>query len=92
MDKFLEIVGAIGVIAVLLIMAVVLVNSAGSTRTIMLAAMLPWALPAIVGSVVIAAFGSMLGHLKAIRELLERQEYKSFNRSPNEGLDDFRAR
>lgn len=74
MDKFLEIIGALGTSIVLLAMIAITANSAGgSAAALTILAMLPWAVPAIVGFVMIAAFGNMLGQLKAIREAAERQ-------------------
>ncbi|MCW8057656.1 hypothetical protein [Agrobacterium tumefaciens] len=74
MDKFLEIVGAVGVIAVLLIMLIVIFSTKGGMdAALALASVLPWAAPAIIGFIIIAAFGNMLGQLKAIRTASERQ-------------------
>jgi hypothetical protein len=74
MDKFLEVIGALGVCLVLLVMIVLTLNSGGGSATaIVLMGLLPWALPAIVGFVMVAAFGNMLGQLKAIRAASERQ-------------------
>ncbi|QCM09095.1 hypothetical protein CFBP6625_01035 [Agrobacterium tumefaciens] len=74
MDKFLEIVGMLGAAIILLITMMIVANSRGGTNTtIVLFGILPWALPAIVGSIIIAAFGNMLSQLKAIREASERQ-------------------
>lgn len=74
MDKFLEIVGMIGAALVLLIALMIIANTRGGADTAMvLFGILPWALPAIVGSIIIAAFGNMLSQLKAIREASERQ-------------------
>ena len=73
-DKFLEVIGAIGVCAVLLIMTVIVGNSGGGSATaITILGLLPWGVPAIVGFIIIAAFGNMLGQLKAIRTATERQ-------------------
>lgn len=74
MDRFLEIIGAIGVSGVLLIMIVIVGNSGGGSATaITILGLLPWAVPAIVGFIMIAAFGNMLYQLKAIRAASERQ-------------------
>lgn len=74
MDKFLEIVGMVGAAIVLLITLMIVANSRGGANTaIVLFGILPWALPAIVGSIIIAAFGNMLSQLKAIREASEFQ-------------------
>lgn len=86
MDKFLETIGAIGVVGVLLIMIVIVGNSGGGSATaITILGLLPWAIPAIVGFIMIAAFGNMLGQLKAIRAASERQAdifQKLFDRKP----------
>ncbi|WP_320203991.1 hypothetical protein [Agrobacterium rosae] len=74
MDKFLQIIGALGVCLVLLATIAMLVNSGGGTAAfIILMGLLPWSIPAIVGFVLVAAFGSMLSQLKAIRSASERQ-------------------
>lgn len=74
MDKFLEVIGSLGVCAVLIIMMMLVGNSGGGDATLlMILGLLPWALPAIIGCVIIAAFGNMLGQLKAIRTASERQ-------------------
>lgn len=74
MDKFLEIIGMLGAAVVLLITLMIVANSRGGADTAMvLFGVLPWALPAIVGSIIIAAFGNMLSQLKAIREASEQQ-------------------
>ncbi|MEW9522366.1 hypothetical protein MRBLRH8O_000146 [Agrobacterium radiobacter] len=74
MDKFLELVGMLGAAIVLLITMMIVANSRGGADTaVVLFGILPWALPAIVGSIIIAAFGNMLSQLKAIREAAERQ-------------------
>ncbi|MDP9559775.1 UNVERIFIED_ORG: hypothetical protein J2740_000945 [Rhizobium nepotum] len=74
MDKFLEIIGMLGASFVLLTMIIVTSQSRGGSDTAMtILAMLPWALPAIVGCIIIAAFGNMLSQLKAIREASEQQ-------------------
>lgn len=73
MDKFLEIIGGLGVCLVLLVVILMMVNSGGGSATfIVLMGLLPWAIPAIVGFVIVAAFGNMLGQLKAIRATSER--------------------
>jgi hypothetical protein len=62
------------VAGVLLIMTVIVGNSGGGSATaITILELLPWAVPAIVGFIMIAAFGNMLGQLKAIRVATERQ-------------------
>lgn len=74
MDKFLEVIGSLGVCAVLIIMMLMVGNSGGGDATLlMILGLLPWAVPAIIGFIIIAAFGNMLGQLKAIRTASERQ-------------------
>lgn len=74
MDRFLEIVGSLGVIAVLLILLVVIFSTRGGLdAALAVASVLPWAVPAIIGFIIIAAFGNMLGQLNAIRTASERQ-------------------
>ncbi|KQY20763.1 hypothetical protein [Rhizobium sp. Root483D2] len=70
MDKFLEVVG---IAIVLLTLGALLLLVAGAQSPLILLPALPWAIPSIIGGVVIAAFGSMLGQLKAIRDAAERQ-------------------
>jgi ABC-type sugar transport system permease subunit len=73
MDKFLEVIGALGVCLVLVLMGAMVINSgSGSAAFIVLMGLLPWAIPAIVGFILVAAFGNMLGQLKAIRSASER--------------------
>lgn len=74
MDKFLQVVGWIGIVAVLFVVLVVVAN-AGRGQYAILAFMgtLAWALPSVVGFVIIAAFGNMLSQLKAIRASSEHQ-------------------
>lgn len=75
MDTFLEWIGSLGAALVLLAMMFITTGSKGGSDTaLVILAMLPWAVPAIVGCVIIAAFGNMLRQLKAIRASLERQE------------------
>lgn len=74
MDKFLEVIGSLGVCSVFIIMMLMVGNSGGGDATIlMILGLLPWAAPTIIGFIIIAAFGNMLGQLKAIREASERQ-------------------
>ncbi|KAA3509680.1 hypothetical protein RMS29_023490 [Agrobacterium rosae] len=74
MDKFLQVVGWIGVGAVALILLNVMINAGrGQYAALAVVASLTWAAPSIVGFVLIAAFGNMLGQLKAIRAASERQ-------------------
>ena len=74
MDKFLEVIGMVGICAVLIIMMIVVGNSGGGTATMLtLFSLMPWAVPAVIGCVMIAAFGNMLGQLKAIRDASEKQ-------------------
>lgn len=74
MDKFLEVIGSLGVCLVFIIMMMLVGNSGGGDATLlMIIGLLPWAVPAMIGCVIIAAFGNMLGQLKAIREASEKQ-------------------
>ncbi|WP_172746534.1 hypothetical protein [Neorhizobium sp. T25_13] len=75
MDKFLQIIGALICVAALSLMVFIMSASAdrGDGVTLLLG-MLPFGIPAVIGGVVLAAFGSMLEQLKAIRASLERQE------------------
>ena len=74
MDKFLEVIGSLGVCLVFIIMMMLVGNCGGGDATLlMIIGLLPWAVPAIIGCVIIAAFGNMLGQLKAIREASEKQ-------------------
>jgi O-antigen ligase len=74
MEKFLQWVGWIGISAVtVVLLAVTLQAGRGEYAILALVASMTWAIPAIVGFVLIAAFGSMLGQLKAIRAATERQ-------------------
>lgn len=74
MDKFLLVIGLLGVFLVLLLMVAMMVNSGSwPAAFIVLTGLLPWAIPAIVGFVLVAAFGNMLFQLKAIRAATERQ-------------------
>ncbi|MDX3929195.1 MAG: hypothetical protein QHC90_25765 [Shinella sp.] len=70
MDKFLEIIGLLIVVVTLFLMVAV-VKQSGDAVTLVLS--LSWAVPAIIGGVILAAFGSMLGQLKAIRANSEKQ-------------------
>lgn len=70
MDKFLEIVGIVIVLLTLLVAVVITANS-GNANTLFY--ILPWAVPSVIGGVVLAAFGSMLEQLKAIRAATEFQ-------------------
>ena len=74
MDKFLEVIGALGVCLVFIVIIAMMINSGGgSAGFIVLMGLLPWAIPALVGFVMVAAFGNMLSQLKAIRAASERQ-------------------
>ncbi|MCI9865049.1 hypothetical protein RHIZ_03715 [Rhizobium skierniewicense] len=74
MDKFLQVVGWVGIGIVTLILLAVMVK-AGPSQYALLALLgsMTWALPAVVGFFIIAAFGNMLSQLKAIRAATERQ-------------------
>lgn len=74
MDRFLEVIGSLGVVAVLLVMMIMLGNSGGgAAASIVFLGLLPWAVPAIFGCILVVAFGNMLAQLKAIRAASERQ-------------------
>ncbi|WP_421360306.1 hypothetical protein [Agrobacterium rosae] len=74
MDKFLQVVGWVGIGIVAFFLLVVMAKAGrGEYAMLALVASMTWALPAVVGFVIIAAFGSMLGQLKAIRVASERQ-------------------
>ncbi|WP_312806640.1 hypothetical protein [Agrobacterium cavarae] len=74
MDKFLQIVGWIGItVAVFVVLAVVANAGRGQYAVLAFVGTLAWAIPSIIGFVIIAAFGSMLSQLKAIRAASERQ-------------------
>ena len=74
MDKFLQFVGWIGVGAVTLILLIVMITAGrGQYAALAFVASLTWAAPSIAGFLLIAAFGNMLGQLKAIRAASERQ-------------------
>lgn len=74
MDKFLQVVGFVGAASVVLVLLIVIFTTRrGPDVLIALAAALPWALPAMVAFVMIAAFGNMLSQLKAIRASSEKQ-------------------
>ena len=74
MDKFLQVVGWVGIGIVVFFLLVVMAKAGrGEYAMLALVASMTWALPAVVGFVIIAAFGSMLGQLKAIRAASERQ-------------------
>lgn len=73
MDKFLQIAGLVfAVLAVVLAIWAIGTAPSGSLIALPVAG---WAATTIVGGVIIAAFGSMLGHLKAIRAHSERQTF-----------------
>ena len=74
MGRFLEVIGALGVVAVLLVVMIMLGNSGGGAAAgIVLLGTLPWALPAIFGCILVVAFGNLLAQVKAIRAASERQ-------------------
>ncbi|KQZ96883.1 hypothetical protein ASD74_06410 [Rhizobium sp. Root564] len=74
MDKFLQVVGWIGIGVVAFFLLVVMAQAGrGQNAILAIVASMAWALPSIVGFVIIAAFGNMLGQLKAIRAASERQ-------------------
>ncbi|SCX00705.1 hypothetical protein DSM25558_0164 [Agrobacterium sp. DSM 25558] len=74
MDKFLQVVGWVGIAVVAAALLAVIVKSGTSEYALLaLLGAMTWALPAVIGFVIIAAFGSMLSQLKAIRAASERQ-------------------
>ena len=74
MDRFLKLAGLIGAVAILVAASVYVVNTGGGSFTaIAIIGALQWAMPALVGCVLIAAFGSLIGVLKGIRDASERQ-------------------
>lgn len=74
MDKFLQVVGWVGIGSVAAALIAVMVK-AGTSEYALLALLgaMTWALPAAIGFVIIAAFGSMLSQLKAIRASSQKQ-------------------
>jgi len=70
MATILEIAGALIVLLTLAAAAVIMSQAHDPSALILL---LPWALPSILGGVIVAAFGSMLAQLVAIRKATERQ-------------------
>ncbi|MEQ1405633.1 hypothetical protein ABK249_11880 [Neorhizobium sp. Rsf11] len=74
MDKFLQIVGALICLVALSLMLFILSASQerGDGVTLLLG-MLPFGIPSIIGGAVLAAFGSILEQLKAIRKATEQQ-------------------
>ncbi|MDQ0323971.1 hypothetical protein QO002_006178 [Pararhizobium capsulatum DSM 1112] len=72
MDRFLEFTG-IGIVIVTFGAAVAVFMSAGHAPGPGLLGVATWALPTIVGGVVLAAFGRMLGELKALRHEAAKQ-------------------
>ncbi|MGF9566888.1 hypothetical protein AAIH70_25605 [Neorhizobium sp. BT27B] len=87
MEKILLWVGWIGIaIVIFALLAIVAAAGRGYYPMLALVAALPWAAPALVGFVLVAAFGSMLAQLKAIRAASERQAdifQKLFDRKPS---------
>jgi hypothetical protein len=74
MEKVLLWIGWIGITLVVLVLVAIMISAGGGPYALLApVAALPWAAPAFVGFVLIAAFGSMLAQLKAIRAATERQ-------------------
>ena len=74
MDKFLQVVGWVGIgIVTLVLLAVMAKAGRGDYAMLALLGAMTWALPAVIGFTIIAAFGNMLSQLKAIRAASERQ-------------------
>lgn len=72
MDKFLEVAGILIVLVTLVVIALILANTSGSPGLVALG-LATWGVPGIIGGIVLAAFGQMLGQLKAIRYQAEKQ-------------------
>lgn len=73
MDKFLEIMGMIIVTSTLLMMVAVQLYAGGGAPVSVLLGSATWGVPSIVGGVILAAFGNMLGELRAIRHTNDAQ-------------------
>ena len=74
MDKFLQVVGCVGIGIVTVVLLAVMAKAGPSEYALLaLLGAMTWALPAVIGFVIIAAFGNMLSQLKAIRAASERQ-------------------
>ncbi|MBB6509392.1 MULTISPECIES: hypothetical protein [Rhizobium/Agrobacterium group] len=74
MGKVLMWIGWIGIVLVVCALVALMASAGqGSYALLALLAALPWAAPAFIGSVLVAAFGSMLLQLNAIRAATERQ-------------------
>lgn len=74
MDKFLQVVGWVGIGIVTVVLLAVMAKAGPSEYALLsLLGAMTWALPAVIGFVIIAAFGNMLSQLKAIRAASERQ-------------------
>lgn len=74
MDKSLQVIGWVGVAAVVLAMLVVtVVIGSNAYWYLALANTLSWAVPAALGFLLVAALGQVLAQLKAIRIATERQ-------------------
>lgn len=74
MEKILLWIGWVGIALVVFALFAVMAAAGRSSYGILaLVAALPWAAPAFVGFVLVAAFGSMLAQINAIRVASERQ-------------------
>jgi hypothetical protein len=70
MGAILEIIGWIGIIAVLAVMGLFVLASHDAN---VMWIILPWAAPSLFGSVMVIAFGQMVQHLAATRREAEKQ-------------------
>lgn len=70
MDKVLEAIGAMLIFGALFVAVVTLIDN--SSIEIALVAAMTWSGPIFVAGLLIAAFGNMIGHMKAMRSALEK--------------------
>jgi hypothetical protein len=85
MDKFLEVAGILIVLVTLGIIGLILSNTSGSPGLVAMG-LATWGVPGIIGGIVLAAFGQMLGQLKAIRYATERQLQLQLEANPTKTL------
>lgn len=88
MGKALEIIGWLIMIGV---MAVMVFIASRAPNNSVIYFMLPWAIPSIIGGLLVAAFGRMLQELQSTREQAERQsmlldEIASSTRKPTQPI------
>ena len=72
MDKTLEAIGAIMIFAALVVAGITLVSGSSLDIATSVVAAVTWSGPVFVAGLLIAAFGNMLGHMKAMRSALEQ--------------------